>query len=91
MPDPVYEADDTDACRVAVANLEFCLACCRYDLSQCSAPADAVERCCKRFWVRAWARSNVALLDSYTFSWREVLASASAYWSVWQALRWPPC
>ena len=69
MATPVYEPSDTDACRVAVANLEFCLACHRYDLAQCRAAADTVERCCKRFWVRArawpggcsrWTRTSLA-------------------------------
>ena len=40
-----------DACRVVVANLEFCLSCTGYDTSQCKREVAAVERCCRRFWV----------------------------------------
>lgn len=50
---PVYMPTGEDACRVAVADLEFCLSCYHHDLTHCKAAAYVVERCCKRYWVRS--------------------------------------
>ncbi len=40
-----------DACRVVVANLEFCLSSTGYDPDSCKPEVASVERCCRRFWV----------------------------------------
>ena len=50
---PVYMPTGEDACRVAVADLEFCLSCYHHDLNHCKAAAYVVERCCKRYWARS--------------------------------------
>jgi hypothetical protein len=44
-----------DACRVVVANLEFCLSSTGYDPDSCKPEVASVERCCRRFWVRGLA------------------------------------
>ena len=40
-----------DACRIMVANLEFCLSSTGYDPDACKPEVASVERCCRRFWV----------------------------------------
>ena len=46
------KSSDRDACRIVVANLEYCLSCTGYDPSQCKPEVAGVMRCCGRFWVR---------------------------------------